>query len=107
MPGNIGFALFLADRGAPMFGVGSGVAAGVTVSTAVSADLLASASISAGLGGSISPCPFAGGGASTGFNGAAGASVAPDARNERLPLLSMILALSLRRGTSRAAQPGG
>jgi len=40
--------------------------------------------------------PFARVGASTGFNGAAAASVAPDARKERLPLVSMILALSFK-----------
>ncbi len=86
------------ERGAvgsgPTLGVGAAVAAAVTRSTAVSVDLAASTSCSAGLGGSASLGPFAGAGASTGLNDAAGPPVGPDARNERLPLVSMISALS-------------
>lgn len=77
-----------------MLGVAAAVAAAAARSTAVSVDLPAPAGNSAGFGGSASLAPFTGGGASTGFNGAAGASVGPGARTERLPLVSIISALS-------------
>jgi hypothetical protein len=77
-----------------MLGIGVACAAAATRSTAVSIDFSASARSPAGLGGSMWLGPFAGVGVTTGVNGAVGASVAPDARKERLPLVSMISALS-------------